>query len=442
MDFTTFLPQTGSVIFTLFFFLVAIVVIVTIHELGHYLVGRWCGIKADVFSVGFGPQLASWRDKRGTIWQIAAVPLGGYVKFAGDANAASMGEAKGSKRGRETMLGAPLWARALTIAGGPFFNFILAIVIFAGVFHTEGRPVTPLTVERVAPLPDSFPSQLEPGDRILAIGGIEVPEETGLVDWQAMPQDDTLEYRVLRDGQEITVTGPALMPPIVGAVNPNSAAFAAGLEKGDVIVSANGSPVYRFSQLVDIVAETQGAPVVLGVWRQGEGEREVTLSPRQMDVPGARGGFENRWLIGVIAGEYLEPMTESPGPLAAVGQAVLQLKYVLQTSLSGLWNVFTGAISSCNLSGPVTIAETSGQVASQGASNFIWFLAVISAGIGLLNLLPVPVLDGGHLVFIAYEAVARRQPSENSVRVLTAIGLTLVMGLMIFALANDIFLCP
>ncbi|NDV00608.1 RIP metalloprotease RseP [Pseudoroseicyclus tamaricis] len=441
MDLTQLLPQTGSVIFTLFFFLVAIVVIVTIHELGHYLVGRWCGIKADVFSVGFGPKLFSRRDKRGTVWQLAAVPLGGYVKFAGDADATSMGHADGAQRGRHTMLGAPLWARALTIAGGPFFNFFLAIAIFAAIFHSEGLPVSPLTVDRVAPLPESFQSELEPGDEVLAIGGVPVPQ-TPADYFQDLPDGDTLEYRVLRGGQQMTVTGPSLSPPIVGAVNPNSAAFAAGLEEGDVIVGVNGVEVRRFADLVETVGAGEGAPVQLEVWREGEGVQSLELTPRRTDVPSAGGGFETRWLIGIIAGEYFQPMTESPGPFQALGQAVSQLIFVLQTSLSGLWNVVTGAISSCNLSGPVTIAETSGQVASQGAMNFIWFLAIISAGIGMLNLLPVPVLDGGHLVFIGYEALAGRQPSEGALRVFTAIGLTLVMGLMIFALANDIFLCP
>ncbi|WP_373356714.1 RIP metalloprotease RseP [Pseudoroseicyclus sp. CXY001] len=442
MDLTQLLPQTGSILFTLIAFLVAIIVIVTIHELGHYLIGRWCGIRAETFSVGFGPKIFGRTDKRGTHWQISAIPLGGYVKFAGDANAASMGHADGVARRRDTMLGAPLWARAATIAGGPLFNFILAIAIFAGIFMHEGTPVSPLTVQSVAPLPETVEGGLEPGDQILAIGGTEVPEDARAFYAMPRPAGDTLDYRVLRNGEEITVSAPPFNPPIVGAVNPNSAAMAAGLREGDVITAANGVAVSRFSELVDLVGASEGAPVDLTVWREGEGTRELTLTPRRTDVPGAGGSFETRWLIGIIAGDYFRPMTENPGPVEALGQAARQLDYVLRTSLSGLWQVVTGGISSCNLSGPVTIAETSGQVAAQGVSNFVWFLAIISAGIGLLNLLPVPVLDGGHLVFIAYEAVAGRQPSEGSLRVLTAIGLTLVMGLMVFALANDIFLCP
>ncbi len=156
-------------------------------------------------------------------------------------------------------------------------------------------------------------------------------------------------------------------------------------------------------------------------------------------MPTADGGFETRYLIGVTGGLFFEPVTEMPGPFSAVAIGAGQVAFIVEQSLSGLWHMITGAISSCNLSGPIGIAETSGAAASQGLDSFIWFLAVLSTAVGLMNLFPIPVLDGGHLVFFAYEAVAGRPPSDRALRVLMAGGLALILGLMAFALTNDLF---
>lgn len=211
MDPTQILPQFGNVAFTLAAFVVALSVIVAIHEYGHYIVGRWSGIHAEVFSLGFGPVLLSRRDRRGTVWQLAALPFGGYVKFLGDANAASVGQAAGTDpaRLRHTMLGAPLWARAATVAAGPVFNFVLSILIFTGVILTQGRAADPLTVERMLTLPDSYVNELRAGDEILAIGGAELPSEGGMSRLaEGYPAEPVLDYRVRRDGRELLVRGP------------------------------------------------------------------------------------------------------------------------------------------------------------------------------------------------------------------------------------------
>ena len=159
------------------------------------------------------------------------------------------------------------------------------------------------------------------------------------------------------------------------------------------------------------------------------------------DLPLAEGGFETRWLIGIQGGLFFEPVTEPVGPWAAARYGVEQTIFIVQSSLSGLWHMVTGAISSCNLQGPIGIAETSGAAASQGIDDFIWFIAVLSTAVGLLNLFPIPVLDGGHLIFHAYEAVAGRPPSDRALKVFMSVGLTLLLSLMLFALTNDIF-CP
>jgi regulator of sigma E protease len=183
-----------------------------------------------------------------------------------------------------------------------------------------------------------------------------------------------------------------------------------------------------------------GAPVDLKVWRAGD-SFPMTLTPRSADVPTADGGFEQRYLIGVTGGLFFTPETVTPGPFSALAIGVDQTFHIIRQSLSGLYHMITGAISTCNLSGPVGIAETSGAAASQGFVSFIWFIAVLSTAVGLMNLFPVPVLDGGHLVFHAYEAVTGRPPSDRALQVLMAGGLALIITLMLFALTNDLF-CP
>ena len=159
-------------------------------------------------------------------------------------------------------------------------------------------------------------------------------------------------------------------------------------------------------------------------------------------MPRAEGGFETRWLIGISGGLNFDLETERPGVFDALSMGAGQVWYVITSSLSGLWHMITGAISTCNLSGPVGIAQTSGAMASQGGTSFIWFVAILSTAVGLLNLFPVPVLDGGHLVFHAYEAVARKPPSDAALRILMSLGIGLIGTLMLFAIANDLWLCP
>ncbi|MGR3594133.1 MAG: RIP metalloprotease RseP [Limimaricola soesokkakensis] len=444
MDLTQILPQFGNVAFTLAAFVVALSVIVAIHEYGHYIVGRWSGIHAEVFSLGFGPVLVSRRDKHGTLWQIAALPFGGYVKFLGDANAASVGQAAGTDPAklRHTMLGAPLWARAATVAAGPIFNFILSILIFAAVILTQGRAADPLTIERMLPLPATYVNELRAGDEILAIGGSELPGEDGLARLaEGYPAEPVLDYRVRRDGREMLVRGPYPQPPLVGGVSPRSAADAAGLRAGDVILELEGREVFAFAQLIEIVTASEGRTLDLTIWRNGE-TRELSLTPRRVDLPRPEGGFETRWLLGISSGLFFEAATETPGLGTALGDAVAQVWNIIVSSLSGLGHMITGAISSCNLSGPVGIAQASGAMAEQGATSFIWFVAVLSTAVGLLNLFPIPVLDGGHLVFFGYEAITGRQPGDKALRVLMALGLSLILTMTVFAVLNDLFLCP
>ena len=284
---------------------------------------------------------------------------------------------------------------------------------------------------------------LQPGDRILALGGqpVESWRDIGGIA-QTLPVADHQDWTVRRDGAELTVRGPDPMPARISGVAPRSAAADAGLRAGDVVMAIEGRPVSRFSQLRAAVEAAEGQPVALQVWRPGAGVADYTLVPKMQDLPAEGGGYERRWLIGVTGGEsFFAPATRSAGPLESLWLGVVQTWGIVTSSLSGMWAMISGQIGTCNLGGAISIAESTGQAASAGGANFLWWIAVLSAAIGFLNLLPIPVLDGGHLMFYTYEAVRGRPPSDKALNLLTAIGMAAVLSLMIFGLTNDLF-CP
>ncbi|WP_306044217.1 RIP metalloprotease RseP [Nioella sp. MMSF_3534] len=442
---TDLIPTFGGFAFTLVAFVAALSIIVAIHEYGHYIVGRWSGIHAEVFSLGFGPVLFSRVDRHGTKWQVAALPFGGYVKFLGDADAASGKDAAAvdaldAEERRRSMHGAPLWARAATVAAGPVFNFILSILIFAGVMMLSGQASEDPVVGDLRPMPSEM-QLLQRGDLITAIEGETVDNLADVFELgRTLLPAETLTYDIQRDGSDLSLEASFPLIPVVDSVTPRSAAMDAGLERGDVIRTINGDPVYAFEQLRTAVEASQGAELALEVWRDGE-MIDITLAPRRMDLPSPEGGFETRWLIGVTGGLFFDPEITRVGFGPAITGGAATVVNVIQTSLSGLWHMITGAISSCNLQGPIGIAETSGAAASQGLDSFFWFVAVLSTAVGLLNLFPIPVLDGGHLLFHAFEAVTGRPPSDKAMRIFMTVGLTLILSLMLFALTNDLF-CP
>jgi regulator of sigma E protease len=228
LDFlTNLIPSFGNIAFTMLFFVIALSIIVAIHEYGHYIIGRWSGIHADVFSIGFGKVIWSGTDKRGTVWQIAALPFGGYVKFKGDSNATSVGGDDNVVLARDTMLGAPLWARSATVAAGPVFNFILSFIIFSGILLFQGQPITPLTVSALPAFPENIEQQLEPGDRILKVEGVALnyPEGFGAAVVN-VPSQSSVEYEVEREGERMLVRGPQPQPAYVQSITPRSAADA------------------------------------------------------------------------------------------------------------------------------------------------------------------------------------------------------------------------
>lgn len=424
-------------------FLFVLGVVIFVHEFGHYIVGRWCGIHAEVFSLGFGKELFHWTDRRGTRWRVGILPLGGYVKFLGDVDGTSTTpdeaalKAMDPKTRAHSFHGAAVWRRALAVAAGPVANFILSIIVFAGLALWIGRGVDGPVVGTVGPVP-GYADQLEPGDRLLSVDGRQVGGISELYTIaRDMPVPGPLPVTVARGEEVIATELPYPLAPLVGWVSPLSAAMRAGLEEGDVILSADGVPLPAFADLQAAVIGSEGRPLELGVLRDGQ-EIPVTLTPRMQDIQLADGSFEQRPMIGITGGLPLRGEVETPGPIDALGIGVEGTWRVIEGSVSGIYNIITGTISARNLQGTLGMAQASGESARSGFDDLLNLLAVISTAIGFLNLMPIPVLDGGHLVFLGYEAIRGRPPADRWVEYASGLGLAMVLMLMLFATYNDV----
>jgi len=426
-------------LYTIFVFIVVLSVVVFVHEYGHYIVGRWCGIKAETFSLGMGPSLGGWTDRHGTRWQVAAIPLGGYVKFVGDTNAASAAGPNGLsnvvEQGQEnSLIGASLWRRALTVAAGPFANFLLSIVVFAGlVFHSG---IAPEELKLGSFNKDPIGLQIE--DRIIGYEGQAVESYNDFFDIVIEDSPEGIKtYTVEREGQQIDVDGPYPFPALIGGVQPLSAAANAGLLPNDEIVEYNGVEIASFDQLRTTILDLGAVETSLVVLRDGE-RAEFQIKPQIVDYPAEGGGFEKRVMLGVSSAAVFERFTESPSLYQAVRIGVLQTQTIITGSVEGLYLIATGQLGADNLQGPVGIARASADRAESGLIELIGWIGLISTAIGFINLFPIPVLDGGHLVLYAYEAIRGKPPQERIASALTAGGLSLMLCLMVFATYNDV----
>ena len=447
MEYALFIPHFGNLLITVIAFIICLSIIVFVHEFGHYYIGKLSGIHAEVFSIGFGPVLLSLNDKNGTKWQISALPLGGFVKFLGDKNSASSPniDLKSARGGavfnRATMQGAPLWARFITVAAGPLFNFIFSGIIFFAVYMSQGVTKFPLTVEKVFATP--YQQQFEKGDIISSINGVQIYENINNLEnlFENSESEEEFTYSVERNGQKINLENVIQNPPRIGQVLPKSAAITAGLEKGDIILSLNSERITSFNNIKNFVESSKGEALNVEFLRDGE-IRKTQLKPLIVDVPAEGGGFDRIYRIGIISNYFpFEPVMQKQSILIALRDAIESIYLIMEGSVKGLYHIVLGNISSCNLSGPISIAETSGQMVKQGGVNYLWFIAVLSTAIGMINLFPIPVLDGGHLLFFAIEALTGKKPDPSIVNKFMTLGFFILISLMLFSIFND-FLCP
>jgi regulator of sigma E protease len=454
---------TGSpgLLTTIFAFLLVLGPLVVIHELGHYLMGRLFGVKAEAFSIGFGKELMGWTDKRGTRWKLATLPLGGYVQFAGDMNPSSAPSAATDgltpqERSR-TFHGKPVWQRALIVLAGPMTNLLLCVAIFAGFYGVYGRVVADPEISAFSVGSAAQKAGLRLGDRVVAIDGEKIESATEIGDHTIYFPGKTLSVAVEREGRTLVVPvtlasqelsdkfgnkakvgdlGVEMLPAVVGGFYGDSPAEKAGLAVGDRILAVNGTPVSGFADIPRLIRPNAGRTVAVTVRRAGT-VRTIPVAITEGSVPDEQGRMQKVGQIGVRAGRL-----DKVGPLRAVGLGVDQSVKVMGTMVTGIVQIFTGERSVRELGGPVKIAQYSGQQFSLGWEAFVSFAALISINLAFINLLPIPGLDGGHLAFYAAELVRRRPLGVRSQEWAIRTGVALVLGLMIFVTVNDLAQLP
>ena len=354
-------------------FLFILTIVVFVHEMGHFLVARWCGVGVKAFSIGFGPEIFGFEDRQGTRWRVAWIPLGGYVKFIDDENAASAGqkdlESLPEADRDKTFQGKPLGQRAAIVAAGPIANFIFAILIFAAIF---------------------------------------------------------------------TIFGERITAPKVDSINPGSAAERAGFKAGDLVTSIDGTKIVNFSEMQRIVATSPGRELDFLVDRDGKSVA-LMATPERKEITDRFGNTFKIGLLGIQRSASPDDWTlERHDPATAFVMGVKECYFVVSRSLGYLYDVIVGREDADQLGGPLRIAQVSGQVASVGFLALLNLAAIISVSIGLINLFPIPMLDGGHLLFYGIEAVRGKPLSETTQEIGFRIGLALVLMLMIFATWNDL----
>ncbi len=427
-----------SIIFDLVPFLVVIAVVVTFHEFGHYIAARLCGLPVSVFSVGFGKPLWQITDKNGTEWRFAPYLVGGYVKIP---NLLTLPGPKESferdSYSHGTGQNIPASKKFLAVAGGPLASFLLAIIVFALAVTFQGFIKEPIVVKSIYKLPGKN-FELQPGDEIQSINGTQINDLFDLYNFgnQSDPTDD-FYYKVNRFDEVLEVIGPYPTPPIIDSINLESPAEAAGLRVGDVVLSVDGREIGSGSDLAREVADSKGRLMDITVYRDNQ-EINFNLAGEFQDIPIGNGEFEKRVLIGIGLGLALEPDTFTPGPIDALWHGTLRTLAVVLSTLEAIPKLITNEISSCNMQGPIGIAKFSGAAASQGPLVFILFIGILSAAIGVANLLPIPVLDGGHLVFYIYEMFSGREANGKFRYYTYIIGLGLIISLFAFTIINDL----
>jgi regulator of sigma E protease len=436
-------PFIGPVLIWVVPFLVVLSIVVAVHELGHLLVGRWCGIRAEVFSIGFGKVLWSRTDRLGTRWQVAALPLGGYVKFLGDMDPASVGKADDSGMApedrRHAFHNAALWRRTLTVLAGPVANFLLSLVIFFALGLAGEKPSDEPVIAAIHAERQGDVTGLEAGDRVLSVGGVETATFGEVIDALSRTNGAPTEVVVERGGRTVTVEARYISPPVVTGLTADGAAVGAGIRPNDRLLEVGGTPVASAREVqLAIAALPRGEPVGFRIRREGE-VLDLTLTPKLRErVHPETGELEEIPFLGISMHDTgIEPAMLPSTVGDAAEYAVLRVwRIVADTVLYIREMLFHGADTS-QLSGPIGIAKHSADAASQGGLQFLFFVAFVSTAIGLLNLFPIPVLDGGHLVFYLAEAIRGKPNNETVVRYGTMAGLSLLLLLMVYVTFNN-----
>ena len=434
---------------TLIAFAVALGILITFHEFGHYWVARRCGVRVLRFSVGFGPVLAKRSDRHGTEWAISAIPLGGYVKMQDEPD-----PERGEQGIAEAFQSQSVYRRIAIVAAGPLFNLILAVALYAGLNMAGTRE--PASV--IGPPPVGTPAYaavLSAGDRIIGVNHVAI-QSWGQLRWeimQLMSEGGTAEIETESSGVKRTrvMTLPQVLDPskddpmkaaglslnsqkpLINSVVDGGAAQAAGIQRGDLIVGIPGMRDPTIKDVIDFIQRHPGIPVEITIER-GQSRLPVVVvpQPQQSDTGQPVGR------MGVRLGAEIEQTLVRYGPIESIWQGVVKTWDTAWFSVRMMGRMIMGDVSVKNISGPVTIADYAGQTARIGLAAYIGFLALVSVSLGVLNLLPIPMLDGGHLLYYLIEIVKGSPPSQQWIAIGQRAGAGLLAGLMVLALFNDL----
>lgn len=443
MTFISEIPLIGETLALILPFLIVLGVVVFVHEYGHYIVGRWCGIQAETFSIGFGPRIVGWVDKRGTRWQLAAIPLGGFVKFVGD-----MDPASGIKSNEEMSVeeqnvafhNASIGARSLTVLAGPVANFLLSICIFIGIAFYIGQPSSDPVIGEVRSAKIDGEG-LMAGDRVLSVGGQPIERWPAMITALQKTDGAPTEVDVMRDGSRATLTVSYRNDPVVDQIRPGMPAAQSGMLNGDIILSVNGERIDSFHALRVLTAGLPLETEIEVIVERGGKEKSFSFVPDTVErthpetdevVPQATMGISSLSFGGLRAAR--QPI----GPFDAVKYGFTATWGIISNTMTFLGDMIFANADTSQLGGPIGIAKVSSDQAKAGAENLISLIALLSTSIGLLNLFPIPILDGGHLVFYAAEAIRGKPLGERWMNAAMGVGLSLVLLLMGFATYNDL----
>ena len=437
----------------IWWFLVVLGILVTFHEFGHFMVARWAGVKVLKFSLGFGPKVLS-RQVGDTEYLLSAIPLGGYVKMFGE----DIGETVSPEEQERSFVHKPLWKRSLIVAAGPGFNFLLSYLIFSA-WLAMGSPLPIPTFDELSPIIEAIRAEspasqagLQVGDRITRIDERDVTTKNDVYAAIAESGGRSITVEVQRGDKlktffitpelydpdvvenPIYIIGVEEAAPIVTSVMPNMPAAQAGLQEGDRILEIQEETIQTWSQMSQIIRAHPNIPLTIQVDREDE-ILTVTIVPEPHEFT-EHGTSTTIGKIGIMGSG--RSVIRASSPFMAIIQGVKATWGWSELTIVGIYKMLTGEISSKNIGGPIMIASASGTAAERGIPDIMFFVAILSINLGILNLLPIPILDGGHLFLFACEAILGRPLAERQRELTQQVGIVLLFGIMIFALFNDI----
>lgn len=436
-------------------FLLVLSILVFVHEFGHYIVARWCGVRVETFSIGFGKELFGWNDKHGTRWKFSLVPLGGYVKMFGDTDPASTGHKDTVGEGaaarplnaeerKSAFFAKPVWQRALIVFAGPAINFLFALIVLSALFMTYGQMVTPPTASAVIKGSAADIAGFQAHDRVTAIDGVPVTRFEDIRQRVMITLDQPLTFTVMRGDKEMEIKATPVRETFsdrFGFEHQRGVLGLLGAVSGFAVknvVAIDGKPVESEEQATAILKRGLDKDLEVSFKPGEDGKQNILKVHPYASMNKALGKPDEQTGNLLVVSETVGEEVVKHGPVSALVEAVRETKEVTVGTLTALGQIVTGTRSPKELGGLIRIGTMAGDMAQAGFAALVTFMALLSINLGLINLFPIPVLDGGHLVFYALEAAKGSPIPEKAQEYAFRVGFTILVGVMLFANLSDI----